>query len=387
MTRQPGDVLGKDSAASAHLDLIRGLAAFAVLWGHSRALFFTPYGNVRPTWVSRLFYFSTGFGHQSVMVFFVLSGYFIGSSVMASQRRRRFTWRNYLASRLTRLYSALLPGLLITALLDAIGTSLFGYDNVYGGRNTTILSYGVHVSSGLLTWIQNALFLQEITVRPFGSNGALWSLSYEFWYYVLFPVALFSLLPNTAVVARLCYIALAASLVIWLPRPILTYFGIWLLGYGTSQLRLPPRWPATFTHLSITIWMASLVTSRFTHTPWIDLVLGVTTAFLVYAILASSGPGVPSSRGYRFYTRCAKYLSEMSYTLYVVHLPLLCLVSAGLVTVESRWRPTAGNLGKNALLVAGVFVAARVVWALTEAHHLRLREAVLSTLARIWSRP
>ena len=50
-----------------------------------------------------------------------------------------------------------------------------------------------------LTWpvlAANALFLQTIVaarnaphpVPTFGSNGALWSLSYEFWYYLAFPL-------------------------------------------------------------------------------------------------------------------------------------------------------------------------------------------------------
>src|SRR2546426_11727302 len=69
-------------ATSAHLDMIRGLAACAVMWGHVRGLFFVDYGNLQaPTLMTKLLYEITGFGHESVMVFFVLSGFFISTAI------------------------------------------------------------------------------------------------------------------------------------------------------------------------------------------------------------------------------------------------------------------------------------------------------------------
>jgi peptidoglycan/LPS O-acetylase OafA/YrhL len=41
----------------------------------------------------------------------------------------------------------------------------------------------------------NAFFLQTIAGPTFGSNGPLWSLAYEWWYYVLFPLVLAALWP------------------------------------------------------------------------------------------------------------------------------------------------------------------------------------------------
>src|SRR5450432_3682938 len=70
-------------AASAHLDLIRTVAAWAVMWGHLRNLFFVDSQQVlhrNPT--LNFIYFVTGFGHQAVVVFFVLSGFLISSTVI-----------------------------------------------------------------------------------------------------------------------------------------------------------------------------------------------------------------------------------------------------------------------------------------------------------------
>lgn len=71
---------GISPRTSTHLDLIRGLSALAVMSGH-----------------------------EAVMVFFVLSGFFIGTSVLESFRERRWSWRAYLINRLTRLQLVLVP--------------------------------------------------------------------------------------------------------------------------------------------------------------------------------------------------------------------------------------------------------------------------------------
>jgi peptidoglycan/LPS O-acetylase OafA/YrhL len=77
--------------ASARLDMVRGIAALAVMFGHIRGLFFLDYSDLAaPSPAVTLFYAVTGLGHQAVMVFFVLSGCLIGGSVMTAMKR--WTW-------------------------------------------------------------------------------------------------------------------------------------------------------------------------------------------------------------------------------------------------------------------------------------------------------
>jgi peptidoglycan/LPS O-acetylase OafA/YrhL len=69
------------------LDLVRGLSALVVMAGHLRAFIFEDFGNLAtPGPLSKIFYFITGLGHQAVMVFFVLSGYFVGGAVCKALR-------------------------------------------------------------------------------------------------------------------------------------------------------------------------------------------------------------------------------------------------------------------------------------------------------------
>ena len=119
-------------SGSAHLDLIRGLAAWAVMWGHLRGLFFVDFPHIqrRGVWLGAI-YFLTGFGHQAVMFFFVLSGFFISSAILKRHATRSWSWRDYAIDRSSRLYVVLIPGLLFSFLWDTIGSHRFTSTGLY----------------------------------------------------------------------------------------------------------------------------------------------------------------------------------------------------------------------------------------------------------------
>jgi peptidoglycan/LPS O-acetylase OafA/YrhL len=120
---------------SDHLGLIRGLAAITVLIYHIRYRFFFDYNDVTdPNWFSFSFYTLSSFGHDAVIVFFVLSGYFISASVFRDQTAGRWSWKRYLVNRFTRLYLVLLPALLLTALWDSLGLDFYSDNPIYSGE-------------------------------------------------------------------------------------------------------------------------------------------------------------------------------------------------------------------------------------------------------------
>lgn len=60
------------------------MSALLVMLGHLRAFLFLDFVDLKGTGaVTKVFYFSTGLGHQALMVFFVLSGYCVGGSVLS----------------------------------------------------------------------------------------------------------------------------------------------------------------------------------------------------------------------------------------------------------------------------------------------------------------
>src|SRR5688572_25521916 len=82
---------------SAILDMLRAASAALVMIGHVRGLFFVPYADVTDKgWVKQALYFITGLGHEAVMVFFVLSGFFISANIFHAFGTDRWKWDWYL---------------------------------------------------------------------------------------------------------------------------------------------------------------------------------------------------------------------------------------------------------------------------------------------------
>ena len=166
---------------------------------HARSLIFVDYGHLQsPGVLAKGFYFLTGFGHEAVMVFFVISGYLVGGKVWSLYREWRFGWRRYLADRASRLYAVLFVALLLGAAMDWTGYLFFNkyglYNQGYEG-SIAVLGAAPIERMGLRDFLVNAFFLQTIVGPTLGSNGPLWSLAYEWWYYVLFPLVLAAVWP------------------------------------------------------------------------------------------------------------------------------------------------------------------------------------------------
>src|SRR5512133_1130922 len=229
----------------SHLDFVRGLAALAVCAGHLRAFQFVTLEQAHQVSLpGKAFYFFTGCGHQAVMVFFVLSGYFVGGSVADSTAQSRWSWGGYALRRLTRLWLVLIPALLLTLLWDQLGRHLTrgaGYNGEFAGIIHSGPATGVPISIGWLDFLGNLAFLQTITSPVFGTNGPLWSLASEFWYYALFPLGFLVLHPNTRFGRRII-LGILFSLTAWmLPGGVLLGFITWLLGCTVHASTKHPR--------------------------------------------------------------------------------------------------------------------------------------------------
>ena len=355
---------GRKARGAPHLDMIRGVAALAVAAGHIRGLFFVDFATVqRPTLPLKALYAATALGHQAVVVFFVLSGFLIGQSVLRSWKAGQWSWRVYLVNRSARLYVVLIPALLITALADLIGshTSQGGwlYRTVFGnfGAAPFAASYTVRAFAG------SAVFLNTIVTPCFGSNGPLWSLANEFWYYILFPMLLCAAGPRAAVRRRLLY-GCAFLFGMWfVGRSISVYFLIWLMGaligwIALSKAPLARRIPVVLTGLTAACAIAGWTAGRAVLP---DFALGVAVSLLVW--LGWSKKDLGAVEAYRW---VAATLAGFSYTLYVVHFPLLVLARACLLPA-GRWQPSWISGTYGAALFAGALLFAFALSRVTEA--------------------
>lgn len=178
------------------------------------------------------------------ILFFVLSGFVIAFTTAAKQRGAI----DYTKARMARLYSVVVPALLVTLLCDAVGRSINpgAYDGWWFNGGS------------LLEQVLRALtFSSQVggeNIR-IGTNGPFWSVAYEAWYYAAFGIAMFA--RGWRRVALLLLVMIVAGLPIALLAP------CWLMGVALH--RLTTR--TDFSHIQPTIaWLLVLV-------PWAIYVL------------------------------------------------------------------------------------------------------------------
>lgn len=211
------------------------------------------------------------------------------------------------------------------------------------------------------------MFLQNFRVLPFGSNSPLWSLSNEFWYYVLFPLGFLACLPATPLWKRVVYAVAALLVLVMVGREVALYFLIWLM--GTALAMLPPgKLPVKLFWLPATavLFALLLVAARLQHLHSIlvaDFLVGMSFTAFLYCLREFNSAMKPS-----LYETIARFLSGVSYTLYLVHMPLLFFVSAYFLRDRPLWQPTAahGAVALGVAAVASFYVL--LVWRLTEAN-------------------
>ena len=374
---------------SVHLDALRGFAAFSVLLNHWRDALFLDYRDIaghNPLVAG--FYLIAGLGHQWVIVFFVMSGYLVGGSVIRSVSSGSWSWRGYLLTRLTRLYIVLLPALILGGAVDWAGMHEAGTESVYSGHSGMhTLNYDVQTHLQPPTLLGNSLFLQTIAlpgtggprVLTFGSNGPLWSLSNEFWYYLAFPLLVLLLVRAGPWWRRAAY-GLVLLIWGWFVGSSIALLGIpWLMGVLIVYLPPFPARRAWTRGLAIVAALALLGGGLALVRIWqsrvsedsmrfhiADVLLGLAVTLLIWVTLHCATAPVPS-----FYMRLAQRSARSSYTLYLVHLPMVVFLKASLHLPRTAPSWHAYLVSAGILLV--VVLYAQLVYEIFEKNTTRMR--------------
>jgi peptidoglycan/LPS O-acetylase OafA/YrhL len=332
---------------SIYLDLIRIMAAATVFASHANYVRIT--GGLPLLW--RL----NDHSNDAVMVFFVLSGLVIA---YVSDKKEK-TPKDYIASRLSRLYSVVAPALLLTVLLDFVGSHFT--NSVYDGK-------WFLTDNPVWRFMANLFFVNElwfISIRPF-SNGPFWSLGYEFWYYVIFAVAYYyKPFLKYFVIAALC---------LFVGPKILLLLPIWLLGVWT-YFRIKAKPVSEPVGLALVIsttaaylffwhphllfdWTVANLGSKFVNDQ-----LGYSRNFLsnyiIGMLIAIHFIGVASvvprlSRVLGLLESPIRYVAGYTFAVYLFHYPLLQFFAAITSSLDK-------SLLRSAIIIFGTL---GVIWAL-----------------------
>lgn len=306
----------------AGLDGLRGLCALYVLLFHCWAYTFRGFPRYRgPEWLSWL-----GFGRLAVVMFLVLSGF---SLSMAAARNG---WRLGSLSRYARRRAwRILP-----AYWAALAFSLVIAWTVVRQPHST-----VPTPESVVVY---TLLLQDLIAAP-TPNGAFWSIGVEVLLYGVLPLLLL-LCRRIGPAAMLAVVTLPVVLIgfavfggsppqgdNWLAPHLVPVFaaGVVAAGVVASGDRFR-RVPWALLSVLAAVPAGVLVLHRgarwmVDHYYWVDLAVAPAMTLLLLAIVS----GRPAALTRLLDSRPLKRLGSFSYSLYLIHLPIVVVITLKLV--------------------------------------------------------
>jgi len=307
----------EDYQHSIVISALRGCAALQVLAAHLRGELFPSLRSLPdPTLWYQALAFLTGFSHMAVMVFFVLSGWLVGGSLLNKLGTPQLL-ASYAIDRITRLWIVLIPTFVLTL---ALGT-------VAGTVDPDRVSFAYNDEYSVAAFLGNLLGLQGVAVPRFGINYSLWSLSNEIWYYVLFPLLLLLFIGKTKV-TKMTGLITSATIACLLGDNIMLYFLIWLLGAAFSRIHIELSRVMHFVLLigsvsfSVYYRLGGTLGDPLPRTFAEDLLFSVLFACWLSSL---QFPANRASFGNRL-AILAGYMAPFSFTLYAVHYPVLLTI-------------------------------------------------------------
>ena len=176
--------------SSVFLNLIRFVSCELVVIGH----FLTKY---QPVPAEPLFKLGTTIGGVAVLLFFILSGLLISYSLHNKLANPEYRFRNYFVDRFSRIYSGLVPALLLgTIITVVIYVTNYSYFVDLSSMQSTPSLLTFFITLGMLENFPVGFFNSLLSgfglsfpfpeVTPFGFNGILWTLVILWWIYMVF---------------------------------------------------------------------------------------------------------------------------------------------------------------------------------------------------------
>lgn len=315
---------------SAYLDIVRFTAALTVFLGHAAGKF----------WTGGFLWPLGSYGDTCVVVFFVLSGFVIGYVSDTKEKQ----WQEYAVNRVARLWSVVLPALLLTFVIDYAGVRIapeLYIDRPWFGGDMLPLRY-----------LASLFLVQDfwgMGLTP-GINQPFWSLSFEALYYVVFGVAFFAR-------SRWKWVAIAIALVLSGPV-IAALLPIWLLGFYCYRLTRHWHPPVGVSALAFLVGMGLLALSPTIHAAlssvsiqgriverYVDALSFLLNLVGAFGLCAKGKP-LPARLA-----RSIAHIAGTTFALYLFHRPLIQMFSYLGPADPSSWTRRAFVIGGSLAII------------------------------------
>jgi peptidoglycan/LPS O-acetylase OafA/YrhL len=322
------------------LDGLRGIAALIVVIFHL-SLIAQPFLDTNSTgdawwWMSETPLRLATDGTQAVLLFFVLSGLVVALPALRAGLTK-FSWKKYFASRFVRLYVPAWGALLVASILifciprmSSNVTSNMWLDN----------TNAKHVD--FLTFLQNATLMKVGNA----TDNVLWSLRWEIIFSALLPLFVLA-----AVVIRRSWIAFALAMAGCVALTIgdpnhadaAFYLPVFLMGtLMASRLEAIQAWSA---RRSRGFWIGALATFLLCMVATQIFLFAAPAGSPVFGVLWSLvGVGAAGiilcAIGFSSFenflnTRVSQFLGTISFSLYLIHVPIVATLAY--VLGDAQW--------------------------------------------------
>ncbi len=309
--------------------------------------------------------------HAAVMVFFVISGFMVAYSTNNKSRSGNYDFRGYFLDRWSRIYSVLFAAIGFTLALDFVGSN---YSSVYS--NPAFIPQDRFV----LRLIVNLISIQGIWGYriQLGSNPALWSVGYEFVYYILFGVLYFrEKIFNRSwfgVVLIMCILGIIG----W---KMAAYFSIWMAGvaaYYASNFETVKKYKLSVWLVTAMIILANHLINFLNIFDANEVVTDIVFAIVIATLLTFEVKHTV------FFLKTSQkintYMADFSYSIYAFHTPVIFFVCSLLF---EYWNNSISSLFSGLILVTVSIVIARALFFLTELRRAKFRLIADQFMSRV----
>ena len=382
-----------------NLDFLRLFAALLVTAAHARSLTFADFDSQEKMGFAKfVFFWITSIGHASVLFFYVLSGFLVGGGIAKSVFESKFDMHTILINRLTRIWIALIPSLLLVFFLNQISCQRFISSSFCRGELPHNLSGSpIQLLHNFELFLKTAFFIvdKDEGANYFGGNQVLWTLQYEVAAYLVTIItaciASFFIWPQKSNAAwytrvRMHHILTLLFLGYWvysqeLGKEFILYllmFAFGTISYLLSYYRNPNKGlqigtgSFLFTLIvfgqAVRIFPIKQVIGRVSIS---DLIFSILIAFLLSITIISKPHNYGSNNNF--------WNTNFSFSLYLTHLPIQGLI---LGFNQNLGANTENSLILFLVMMIISLICAKIFATLTEDRTFVVRKKILRWMHR-----
>jgi peptidoglycan/LPS O-acetylase OafA/YrhL len=334
------------------LDKIRWLSAIVVAFGHAIGILTD---RLHGSHVLNMIADMRG---PAVIIFFVLSGYLVGGSVLRDIQN--FDFRRYAFARFARIYIVLIPALILTLLIDGLMLHFAPTNPVFSSawQGGAIGQTSIFSRYSLAHMIASILCLEPLIATPIGSAGTLWSLGNEWIYYFAFPLLISVGYRLGGYRAATAVVFGSIGAIALVNRMEAAFWLSWLCGAYASVFSVRPLIRSDSLLVAVKYLAFAICVMAVAVGSLIDIRVYILALSLAGFIYLACGRAGEDSMSHSF----DRGLARFSYSLYVTHLQLLSLGAAmlfhfGILPVSGITSPLEVLALATAMLVPCLIIA------------------------------